>query len=277
MARFDRIDPTTGERVSLAYEEVGEGEPVVQLHGLTSSRARDRLLGLDVIAGTTGHRLIRYDARGHGRSTGPRLPEAYRWPRLADDLLALLDHLVPGEPVHAVGQSMGVGSLLHAALRRPDRFASLTLVIPPTAWASRTAQHDAYVHNAEVIEKRGVGYWSSLQKRLTLPPAVRPDRPFTLPDVDESLLPTLYRGAATTDLPPVGELARIARPTLILGWVGDPGHPVATARRLRDVLPSSRLVVAQTPADVEGWPALVASHVAGAREQAGSRELRVSR
>ena len=277
MARFDRIDPTTGERVSLAYDDVGAGEAVVQLHGLTSSRARDRILGLDVIAGTAGHRLIRYDARGHGRSTGPRTAAAYRWPRLADDLLALLDHLVPDEPVHVVGQSMGVGSLLHAALRRPDRFASLTLVIPPTAWAARRAQREAYVHHAEVIEQHGVAHWSAVECRGPLPPAVRPDRPDTLPDVDEVLLPAVYRGAATTDLPPVGELARIALPTLILGWVGDPGHPLATARRLRSVLPSSRLVIARTPGDVEGWPAMVASHVAGAREQSWARELRVSR
>jgi pimeloyl-ACP methyl ester carboxylesterase len=277
MARFERIDYTTGERVRLSYDDVGQGEVVVQLHGLTSSRAREALLGMDVLAGLRGRRLVRYDARGHGRSSGPPNPEAYAWPRLAEDLLALLDHLCPEHPVHVVGQSMGAGTVLHAALRRPDRFASLTLVIPPTAWATRLAQRNAYVHNAELIERRGLAYWSRLARRVPLPPAVRPDRPETLPDVDESLLPSIYRGAATTDLPAAEELARIELPTLVLGWVEDPAHPLATAVRLHEVLPDSRLVVARTPADVEGWGALVASHVAWAGERVGSRELRVSR
>ncbi|WOP20071.1 alpha/beta hydrolase [Raineyella sp. LH-20] len=267
MARWNLTDHTTGEPVSLAYDDEGEGPAVVQLHGLTSSRARDRLLGLDIIAGLTDHRLIHYDARGHGHSTGPRIPGAYAWPRLAEDLLDLLDHLIPDEPVHAVGKSMGVGTLLHAAVRRPERFSGLTLIIPPTAWASRVAQHDAYVRNADLIERRGLRHWSSLEKRLPLPPAVRPDRPFTLPDVAEDLLPTLYRGAAATDLPTVGELADLDLPTLILGWLDDPSHPLSTARTLHEVLPDSRLAIARTPADVATWPGRVADHVDAVAER----------
>ena len=55
------------------------GHPVVQLHGLTSSRRRDRVLDLDLGRGLSGTRLLRYDARGHGRSTGRTVPEDYRW------------------------------------------------------------------------------------------------------------------------------------------------------------------------------------------------------
>ncbi|WP_228488816.1 alpha/beta fold hydrolase [Raineyella fluvialis] len=247
MARLELIDRTTGGRVRLAYDAVGEGSAVVQLHGLTSSRERDRRLGLDFIAGMPGHRLLHYDARGHGASTGPLSPGAYAWPRLAEDLLGLLDHVVPGERVHAVGKSMGVGTVLHAAVRHPERFSGLTLIIPPTAWASRVAQHDAYLRNADMIERRGVRYWSGLEKRLPMPPAVRPDRPFTLPDVDEGLLPTLYRDAAATDLPSVDLLAGLDLPVLILGWIDDPSHPLSTARTLDEALPDSRLQIARTP------------------------------
>ena len=82
------------------------GPAVVQLHGLTSSRERDHRLGLDVMrgladpAGGTGARLLRYDARGHGRSSGSTTPGDYRWDRLAEDLLALLATVFPGEVVH---------------------------------------------------------------------------------------------------------------------------------------------------------------------------------
>ncbi|WP_415847649.1 alpha/beta fold hydrolase, partial [Tsukamurella strandjordii] len=113
------------------------GHPVVQLHGLTSSRARDRVLDLDLGRGLSGTRLLRYDARGHGRSTGRTVPEDYRWSNLADDLLRLLDERFPGERVHGVGPSMGTGTLLHAAVRDPQRFSGLTLMVPPTAWETR--------------------------------------------------------------------------------------------------------------------------------------------
>ena len=83
------------------------GRPVVQLHGLTSSRRRDRVLQLDLGRGLSGTRLLRYDARGHGGSTGRTVPRDYTWPRLAEDLLALLEDRFPGEAVHGAGPSMG--------------------------------------------------------------------------------------------------------------------------------------------------------------------------
>lgn len=264
MGRLDRIDPVSGARLSLVYEDEGEGEPVVQLHGLTSSRARDRLLGMDLVADLTGRRRIRYDARGHGHSTGPRTPAAYAWPRLADDLLALLDHLVPDEPVHGVGQSMGTGTLLYAALRRPERFASLSLALPPTAWAVRQARRRVYLGSAELLERRGLAYWAALDQRLAQPPAVSPNRPATLPDVAEELLPTVYRGAAVTDLPPLDTLAQLRVPTLLLAWVDDPAHPLSTARALAETLPASSLVVASTPEDVARWPGLLSAHLSSA-------------
>jgi len=122
-----------GAELAVALSDEG-GHPIVQLHGLTSSRAHDRVLNLDLGRGLSGTRLLRYDARGHGRSTGRKVPEDYQWQSLADDLLRLLDHWFPGERVHGVGPSMGTGTLLHAASREPDRFTGLTLMVPPTAW-----------------------------------------------------------------------------------------------------------------------------------------------
>ncbi|MDO9357237.1 MAG: alpha/beta fold hydrolase, partial [Solirubrobacteraceae bacterium] len=135
---------------------IGDSGPlVVQLHGLTSSRERDALLGLDLPMALRGHRVLKYDARGHGRSTGTADPNAYTWPRLADDLLQLLDHVAPDDQVHGVGPSMGSATLLHAALRDPARFASLTLVTPPTAWETRVAIRGTYLINADLVEREG--------------------------------------------------------------------------------------------------------------------------
>lgn len=229
------------------------GQPVVQLHGLTSSRQRDRVLDLDLGVGLSGTRLLRYDARGHGRSTGRRVPEDYRWDRLAGDLLALLDHVFPGEAVHGVGPSMGCGTLLHALTREPSRFSALTLVVPPTAWGTRVAKAGDYRAAADLVEREGMAAFVEAGRLAPRPPATV-EAPETVPDVAEELLPTLLRGAALTDLPAQDALASITVPTTILAWTDDPAHPLSTAQALHDAVRGSRLVVATSPAELATWP-----------------------
>ncbi|MET0929181.1 MAG: alpha/beta hydrolase [Aeromicrobium sp.] len=246
----------------LAVELSDEGgHPVVQLHGLTSSRSRDRVLDLDLGRGLNGTRLLRYDARGHGHSTGRPDPEHYRWPNLADDLLRLLDRWFPGERVHGVGPSMGTATLLHAAVREPDRFSGLTLLVPPTAWATRVAKGDDYRAAAHLIEQQGLEVFLEAGRLAPVPPATA-GLPDTQPDVDVSLLPALFRGAASSDLPPPDDIARITTRTTILAWTGDPAHPLSTAETLLALLPSATLSVATTRADLERWPAILAADVA---------------
>lgn len=139
----------------LSYDVTGDSGPfVVQLHGLTSSRERDAALGLDLGRALRDHRILRYDARGHGRSTGTRDSATYTWPCLADDLLALLEVLSPNAPVHGIGTSMGSATLLHAVARAPERFQSITLVVPPTAWETRAAKAEAYRLNADLVDPK---------------------------------------------------------------------------------------------------------------------------
>lgn len=248
---------------ALDYEVIGDSGPlVVQLHGLTSSRARDARLGLDLPMALRGHRVLRYDARGHGESTGSTEPTSYTWPQLADDLLRLLEHVAPGEQVHGVGPSMGSATLLHAALREPSRFASLTLVTPPTAWETRVAQRGTYLINADLVERQGIEAFVELGLTAPIVPAMA-DAPRTQPAVAERLLPALLRGAALSDLPLPDELMVIEAPTLLLAWSDDPTHPVSTALALAETLDNTRLVVARTPYGLMAWPSLFADHVTG--------------
>ena len=53
--------------VSLSGEEAGDGVPVVLLHGLTATR-RYVVMGSRALE-RSGHRVVLYDARGHGRSS----------------------------------------------------------------------------------------------------------------------------------------------------------------------------------------------------------------
>lgn len=237
---------------TLSYEvQEGAGPTVVQLHGLSSSRASEADAGYfdwSPVA-AAGRRLIRYDARGHGRSTGRAEPGDYAWPKLAEDLLALLDVVSPDEPVDAVGVSMGVGTLLHAVTLRPERFRRLVLVIPPTAWATRAGQGDAYRQLADLVEAQGVdGLVRAMSAFGTLP--LLEEGGWTtapLPDIAPAILPTVFRGAAVTDFPAPDAVATIRQRVLLAPWVGDPGHPVPTSERLHELLPDSTLEVLSTP------------------------------
>ena len=86
-------------------------------------------------------------------------------------------------------------------------------------------------------------------------PPVLAEVPEAPVDVDEALLPTVLRGAASSDLPDPDAIAGIGRPALVLAWDGDPGHPVATAERLRELIPGSALHVARTPGELATWGA----------------------
>jgi len=237
------------------------GPAVVQLHGLTSSRSRDRVLDLDLGRGLSDTRLLRYDARGHGHSSGRPEPEDYRWPHLAEDLLRLLDYWFPDEQVHGVGPSMGTGTLLHAAVREPDRFSGFTLLLPPTAWETRRARAGEYERVADLVEREGVEPFLAESRGLPQPPAAV-GHPDTVPHVAEELLPSVFRGAALSDLPAPEEIKGIDVPTTILAWVGDAAHPVSTAEALAELMPRAELQVAATGDEVRRWPAVLAQDIA---------------
>ena len=82
-------------RVELAGEEVGQGPPIVLLHGLTA--ARRYVLHGSVTLARRGYRLVSYDARGHGESSPAPEGEGYGYEALTADLAAVLADRCPGE------------------------------------------------------------------------------------------------------------------------------------------------------------------------------------
>jgi pimeloyl-ACP methyl ester carboxylesterase len=112
---------------AIAAEEAGEGTPVVLLHGLTATR-RYVVMGSRWLE-RNGHRVIAYDARGHGRSGPSPDPGAYRYADLAGDLEAVMDAAGVDRAVLA-GASMGAHTLLRFALEHPERAAALVVATP---------------------------------------------------------------------------------------------------------------------------------------------------
>jgi pimeloyl-ACP methyl ester carboxylesterase len=244
----------------LAYHIDGAGTLVGYAHGLFFSRAAEDAVDLvDLKPLLAERRLLRYDARGHGRSGGGPDPAQYTWDALADDLIAVADHARAGEPVDWIGQSMGTGTLLHAAVRSPERFRRLVLEIPPTTGDTRETARQMYRDGADFIEEQGKDAWVRGMQQFGVPEifADVPDYRYDA-DVRGELLPSVLRGAARTDLPPAEALATLTHPTLILAWESDPVHPVSTAEYLVKTLPNARLHVSATAADVRTWPARVA-------------------
>jgi len=203
---------------------------------------------------SAGRRLISYDARGHGESAGSGDPADYTWAALATDLLAFADHFSPGDPVSAIGSSMGTGTLIHAAVRRPERFDRLVLTAPPTAWATRADQAAGYELMAQAVEGTDAATLAQMFAQAPPPPIFADVPGFPPPpDIRSHLLATVFRGAGCADLPPLESLAALTQPTLILAWDTDPGHPVSTAQKLAQVLPYVELHISETFADIQTW------------------------
>jgi pimeloyl-ACP methyl ester carboxylesterase len=113
--------------VRLSVSDHGSGPAIVLLHGLTATR-RYVVMGSRTLE-RSGHRVVAYDARGHGRSSPAPSPSAYGYDDLAGDLEAVLDGLEIDRAVLA-GASMGGHSLLRLALDVPERVAGAVVITP---------------------------------------------------------------------------------------------------------------------------------------------------
>lgn len=248
----------------LAWTESGVGSPAIWAHGLTSSATGPQAPGpFDWSGLEDEHRLIRYDARGHGSSSGDPTPEQYTWPNLALDLHALLDEVVGDEPVSGIGASMGAATLLYAAAARPGRFRRLVLATPPTAGETRARHVAGYSDGASLIEREGMAAFEAAGAGplpAVLTGVVEHAPP---PAVSSALLPSVLRGAALSDLPPADVLSAVTVPVLVLAWSGDPGHPLSTARQLAATMPAARLEMADTPGQLRRWSGVVADFIRG--------------
>jgi 3-oxoadipate enol-lactonase len=108
--------------IDIYYEENGEGEPLLFIHGLGSS-TRDWELQVPVFSDR--YCVITVDLRGHGQTDKPKGP--YSIKQFADDTIQLLDEL-NALPVHVVGLSLGGMVAFQIAVDRPDIMKSLTIV-----------------------------------------------------------------------------------------------------------------------------------------------------
>jgi pimeloyl-ACP methyl ester carboxylesterase len=108
--------------IDLGYQVVGDGEPLILLHGGFGSV---EMFGPNVDLLAAGRRVIGVDLQSHGRS--PAVDRPMRFETMADDIAALIRSL-GYERAAIMGFSLGGGVGLRVAIQHPDLVERIVLV-----------------------------------------------------------------------------------------------------------------------------------------------------
>ena len=262
--------------VELSGDESGEGVPVVLLHGLTATR-RYVVMGSKALE-RSGHRVIAYDARGHGRSSPAPVPEAYTYDNLGRDLEAVLDASQIERAVLA-GASMGAHTSLWLALHAPDRVAGMVVITP--AYDPRSHDRDGRFENwdalADALERDGVEGFIAASARRDLPESWQE----TVEKVTRQRLSQHTHLDAVADalravprsrpFEGISELENVSVPVVVVASADepDPGHPQAVGEAYAAAIPGARLVLDEPGRSPTAWQGsqlskLIAEVAAGA-------------
>jgi pimeloyl-ACP methyl ester carboxylesterase len=207
------------------YDEAGEGEPLVLLHG---DLVTNETWGSQLAELSARFHVFAPERRGHGHT--PDVEGPFHYATMADDTIAFIETVVK-EPAHLVGWSGGGMIGLFVAMKRPDLVKKFVAI---------SAQYDKDDTPEELF------------KRLTSAPADADDVAMmrqlyvaTSPDGPEHW-PVVYgkfiEMAKNEPHIPVEDLAKISAPTLVV--VGDDDivsleHAVSTYR----AIPGAELAV----------------------------------
>ena len=234
--------------VTLAGEEAGEGIPVVLLHGLTATR-RYVVMGSRTLE-RGGHRVIAYDARGHGASTPAPDPDAYDYDDLVTDLAAVLDDRGIERAVLA-GASMGAHTALRLALDAPERVAGLVVITPAfDPDARREEELERWDALSEGLRSGGVdGFVEAYgeppvpeQWRETIDKVLR--QRLSAHEHPEAVADALHAVPRSRPFGSWDELGGIEIPTVVVASRddADPGHPYAVGEAYAERIPGARLL-----------------------------------
>lgn len=231
----------------LEFDAAGEGSPVVFLHpGLWDRRTWDDQFG--VFSKT--YRVVRYDARGYGRSSRPEPGRSYS---RVEDLSAVMD-AAGVDRAALVGCSMGGGIALDFALAEPERVSALVLAAPglsgfegtpeeEASWEAEWGELDRAIDEAiaagelERAEDLRLKIWAPLG---TQDEAGRRIRQIAFDNLHEL---TMDESGATRPVPPTIErLEDIDAPTLVLPADHDPPWHGRICEVLNARMPHARLV-----------------------------------
>ncbi|MDO5290426.1 MAG: 3-oxoadipate enol-lactonase [Pseudomonadota bacterium] len=185
-------------------------------------------------------RVLRYDARGHGRSSVP--PGPYTLAQMGQDVLGLMDH-VQAARAHFCGLSMGGLTGLWLALHHPQRLHRLAAcntaarVGSAQGWAERVAQ----------VQQAGMAALAAHIVPRWFSPAFAQAAPARLAQLQAVFAATPAQGYIATcqalaEADVRAHLPQITVPTLVVGGSDDVSTPMAQAQALAGALPHARLL-----------------------------------
>jgi pimeloyl-ACP methyl ester carboxylesterase len=245
--------------VTLAAEEAGDGVPVVLLHGLTATR-RYVVMGSRTLE-RGGHRVVAYDARGHGASTPAPDPHAYDYDDLVEDLQAVLDDRGIDRAVLA-GASMGAHTAVRLAIDAPERVAGL-VVITPAFDPDRPDDADLERWDAlsEGLRSRGVdGFVEAYgdpqvpdQWRETIDKVLR--QRLCAHEHPEAVADALRAVPRSRPFQSWEEVEAVDVPAVVVASrdEADPGHPYAVGAAYAERIPGARLVSEEPGSSPLAW------------------------
>jgi pimeloyl-ACP methyl ester carboxylesterase len=238
-----------GPEPVLRGESSGEGPPIVLCHGITATRKY-------VLHGSrslerSGHRIVTYDARGHGESDPAPPEEGYGYPQLVADLERVVAAEVGDRRFVLAGHSMGSHTAVSYALAHSDRLAGLA-VIGPVYMGEITDQALSYWDGlAAALEQGGVdGFVEFISAHQGIDQAFRDSvLRFTRERISlhrdlGAMVESLRQVPRSRPFGELSELAAIDVPALVVASYdeADPGHPYAVAEAYARALPQVRLV-----------------------------------
>jgi pimeloyl-ACP methyl ester carboxylesterase len=228
------LAPVNG--IDIYYEEHGEGDPILCIHGTSSSA----LVWEDAARVLASHgRCIVYDRRGSFRSERPRPYETFVGEH-ADDAAALIDSL-SAAPAIVIGRSYGGEVALDLARRYPESVKAMALLEP--AILSLSAEGRAWLQ--PVVEKATTAAADDISSvaQAFLQEVVDDQTWAAFPDE----LKRMFRGNGPAILAELRggplnltmqELGEIRQPTLMVSATESPGVFRNIDRILADALPN---------------------------------------
>jgi 3-oxoadipate enol-lactonase len=240
--------------VRLAWEEAGEGPPVLLIHGLGYDR---RGWGPLATILAERFRVVVFDNRGVGESDAP--PGPYSIPQMAADAAAILDY-AQVERVHLVGTSLGGMIAQELALRRPERISALVLSsttpggaaafpIPPPSAALYAAFADEPSHeNLRSVVENAL----SRQAVATKPALVEEIFRYRLAHPPR-LESWLAQAAAGSGFSALAELPTLEVPTLVIHGADDNVVDPRNSTLLAQAIPGAELVLMPDTGHLGFW------------------------
>ena len=226
--------------LDIAYERVGEGPPLVFVHGAASD---SRLWQPQLADLADEFTVVAWDEPGAGQSSD--VPADFTLADYADCLAALIDHLALG-PAHVAGLSWGGTVALELYRRSPELVARLILADTYAGWKGSLPEEEVSARVAGVREMIAKG---REEFDPTLPGLFAGDPPAgfvpLLEEVAAGVRPASMGTAlfvmAETDLRDV--LPDIAVPTLLIWGEVDGRSPLRVAHEFEREIAGAELVV----------------------------------